>query len=262
MTIFLSSFGVAQNNILCGYIYYTEIKSDNFGIKKTEYRMTFNKKESFSEEINIEKTNDKKEIEKTSIPNSQNKMTFSLGRNNTTSKFFYNTINAFYFRTILLDESIIVKEDEYKIKWILSSETKKIGSFLCQKATTKFRGRSYIAWYSKDLPLSFGPWKLNGLPGLILEAHDTGRMLVITSNKLKVSKKNDACKINLDKKELIKALSILEYDQKAIEIMKFNSKRFESLLPKGFRIISKKEECEDCPKGLEIYTKKKIDSLN
>lgn len=56
--------------------------------------------------------------------------------------------------------------------WEISTESKMIQSFKVFKATTEFRGRSWTAWYTPDIPFPFGPWKLCGLPGLILEASD------------------------------------------------------------------------------------------
>ena len=51
----------------------------------------------------------------------------------------------------------------------MSDSTKMICGYLCHQATAVFRGRNWIAWFC-DIPKSVGPWKLNGLPGLILEA--------------------------------------------------------------------------------------------
>ncbi len=45
----------------------------------------------------------------------------------------------------------------------------------CSLATTYFKGRKWSAWYTEDIPLEDGPWKLGGLPGLILMAYDSGR---------------------------------------------------------------------------------------
>jgi len=40
----------------------------------------------------------------------------------------------------------------------------------CHLATTKFRGRVWKVWFTEEIPVSLGPWKLGGLPGLILKA--------------------------------------------------------------------------------------------
>lgn len=42
-----------------------------------------------------------------------------------------------------------------------------------QKATADFGGRSWIAWFTKDIMISEGPYKFRGLPGLIFEISDT-----------------------------------------------------------------------------------------
>lgn len=59
------------------------------------------------------------------------------------------------------------------ISWQISSDTASFGGLHCQKATGHFKGRDYIVWFCPDLPLPAGPWKLNGLPGVIVDAHDT-----------------------------------------------------------------------------------------
>lgn len=60
-----------------------------------------------------------------------------------------------------------------KINWKLKNGEKKILGFVCRRADCKFRGRNYIAWFTEEIPLSEGPWKFRGLPGLILEITDT-----------------------------------------------------------------------------------------
>ena len=61
------------------------------------------------------------------------------------------------------------------IRWSLCDEYKSILGYKCQKATCSFRGRSYIAWYTSDIPLKMGPYKFSGLPGLILSISDTNK---------------------------------------------------------------------------------------
>lgn len=61
------------------------------------------------------------------------------------------------------------------INWKLTSETKTFGKISAQKATATFKGRQWEAWFAPELPFETGPWKLHGLPGLIIEAYDITR---------------------------------------------------------------------------------------
>ncbi|MFI5160612.1 MAG: GLPGLI family protein [Sphingobacteriales bacterium] len=58
------------------------------------------------------------------------------------------------------------------ITWHISSDKANFAELHCQKATCHFKGRDYTAWFCPDLPMRVGPWKLNGLPGVIVEAYD------------------------------------------------------------------------------------------
>lgn len=63
----------------------------------------------------------------------------------------------------------------FPMEWELVDENKTIEGIPCRKAVADFRGRRYTAWYAPSITNSDGPWKLGGLPGLILEAHDEGK---------------------------------------------------------------------------------------
>jgi GLPGLI family protein len=73
-----------------------------------------------------------------------------------------------------------VTDNTPAINWNIEAETKIIQGMQCQKATARFKGRDYTAWFCSQLPYSNGPWKLGGLPGLILEAYDTKKEVVFT----------------------------------------------------------------------------------
>jgi len=57
--------------------------------------------------------------------------------------------------------------------WIITNETKTISGYNCQKATATFAGRDYVAWFTNEIPIADGPYKFNGLPGLIVKINDT-----------------------------------------------------------------------------------------
>src|SRR6185503_1837499 len=64
------------------------------------------------------------------------------------------------------------------IDWKIRADTATFGGLHCQKATRHFKGRSYTAWFCPDLPVHTGPWKLNGLPGVIVDAYDSKNEVV------------------------------------------------------------------------------------
>ena len=79
-----------------------------------------------------------------------------------------STINSNY---IMIQNMFLVETND-KIDWNLDNETKTIGGYNVQKATAKFGGRNWTAWFTKDISLNEGPYKFRGLPGMIFEIYD------------------------------------------------------------------------------------------
>lgn len=69
-------------------------------------------------------------------------------------------------------------EEWPQMKWTLADETQTILGHKCQKATCRFRGRDFVAWFAADVPIKGGPWKFGGLPGCILKIYDKDKLYV------------------------------------------------------------------------------------
>ncbi|MDE6237437.1 MAG: GLPGLI family protein [Muribaculaceae bacterium] len=58
-------------------------------------------------------------------------------------------------------------------KWEVSDSTSTILGYECYLAEGDYHGRHWKLWFTPEIPISDGPWKFTGLPGLILRADDT-----------------------------------------------------------------------------------------
>lgn len=76
-------------------------------------------------------------------------------------------------------------------QWELLEETDTVLSYPCQKARCTFKGRDFEAWFTTEIPRSEGPWKLHGLPGLILKAEDSQKHYVFECIGIEQSKGNE-----------------------------------------------------------------------
>ena len=90
-------------------------------------------------------------------------------------------------------KQIYMSETLPKFNWKITKQKKKIGSFECILGISNFRGRKYYAWYAPEIAVYSGPWKLNGLPGMILEAYDEGKNVMwnFKSYKFPITVKQD-----------------------------------------------------------------------
>lgn len=68
----------------------------------------------------------------------------------------------------------VVREPLGGIDWQLVDSVKTVAGYECQLAEAHYHGRNWKAWFTTDIPVQDGPWKLCGLPGLILEAEADG----------------------------------------------------------------------------------------
>lgn len=82
----------------------------------------------------------------------------------------YNSDKMTYTDRVMIDK-YVYPDSIPDLKWELVDTTRVFCGYVCHKATTHFRGRDWIAWYS-DIPINAGPWKFSGLPGLILAVYD------------------------------------------------------------------------------------------
>lgn len=59
-----------------------------------------------------------------------------------------------------------------ELRWKLESDYKIILGFKTQKATIRYSGRDWTAWFAESIPIPLGPYTFGNLPGLILELYD------------------------------------------------------------------------------------------
>ncbi|MDX1904545.1 MAG: GLPGLI family protein [Thermonemataceae bacterium] len=119
-----------------------------------------------------------------------------------------------------LSGKIFHYEDKLNLfRWKLISKTKTIMNFKCNAATTEFRGRTYTAYYTTEIPISNGPWKFGGLSGLILEvSSDDGKY---TYSAVKIIK-NVKFKIN---NNLELGNTYLQWEDYKKEFISFHKRR-------------------------------------
>lgn len=88
---------------------------------------------------------------------------------------YYSDLRTKWFtnRELLFTKPVIVLDSMIRIDWHVDTVSlKKIEGLVCKRAIGEFRGRTYEVWFSEEIPVSCGPWKLWGLPGLIVEVQD------------------------------------------------------------------------------------------
>jgi len=122
-----------------------------------------------------------------------------------------------YYNKLSFGTQHLISDSLKDISWKLNLDTKVIGKFKCKSASAKVYGRNYQVWYAPEIPVSTGPWKLFGLPGLIVEVRDDLGLIYIGLESIKT---NDSYKVSYNLEKL---------SQKAITLESFKKKEQENL---------------------------------
>lgn len=110
--------------------------------------------------------------------------------------FVDRKLNKTYHEHEFESDLYLIEQDNFA-NWTLTQKKKTIGAYTCYKAfkNNTFVGSSgndvtikIIAWYTPEIPYSYGPIKYNGLPGLILELQN--EKAIFYASKIELHKKN------------------------------------------------------------------------
>ncbi|WP_164466989.1 GLPGLI family protein [Chryseobacterium taklimakanense] len=128
--------------------------------------------------------------------------------------------NKIFFAPMTRDKFFIPISEV--LNWQILSDTITIGNFKCQKATVKYGGRNWTAWFNKDILIPEGPYYFNGLPGLIMQIQDESEDYIFQiveikkSNSIDLHEMRDGIEINWDQYRKI----ILNYYQDPYSTLK------------------------------------------
>lgn len=101
--------------------------------------------------------------------------------------------------------------------WEICDSTKTILGYECFMAQADYRGRHWTAWFTPEIPIQDGPWKLSGLPGLILEAGEESGQHHFTATGLNTTTKQITPNLGADHYETADRIEMLKELRKAEE---------------------------------------------
>ncbi|MDR1055426.1 MAG: GLPGLI family protein [Prevotellaceae bacterium] len=103
-----------------------------------------------------------------------------LRRSNNREIFFTDrkTNNIIVTSDFMPRETYKYEEKALPPEWEITVDTDTVLGYICQKAVTRYGGRDWSVWFAPEIAMGEGPWKLRGLPGLILKAEDKDKQYV------------------------------------------------------------------------------------
>jgi len=206
---------------LAGVLHYRQIT----GLTDTNRRTTaycllrFNQHESVSRFTGkFQGGNALDSIRRTTIPALMNSNRYASVYTNLKTSRMVSRQQAF-------TELVLVDDSLQPIQWTIHSDRRLFNTLNTQKATARVRGRDYTAWFCPDIPVSTGPWKLFGLPGLILEAYDDKGHVRFLFESLTIP--------DLTKQPIIPPILVNKRNYKSMNEKEFVTKRRDNLVNSG-----------------------------
>jgi GLPGLI family protein len=90
----------------------------------------------------------------------------------------YKTAGHLYFDDRVGTTHYRYEEPAGALSWTITPATATVAGYACQQATASYGGRQWEAWFTRAVPVSDGPYKFSGLPGLIVKVNDTRQSYV------------------------------------------------------------------------------------
>jgi Protein of unknown function (Porph_ging). len=213
LTVFLISItAVAQNNTPFLEVHYAEKFRDDL-MKKEKYRqdeMVLRISRTSSEFFSLwrRRYNEVQDSilakggSQAEVLTARNKIVYPLSNQHQTLYKNLPDKGVLTYTDRIFSKRYVYEEQMEKPQWKILPDKKNIANYSCQKAETTYLGRKWIVWFTDDIPISDGPWKLYGLPGLILEAADSEMDYQFTCMEIKKNVQSAA--ISIPKAQYIK----------------------------------------------------------
>lgn len=107
------------------------------------------------------------------------------------------------------------EESRYPVQWVMKEGLDTICGYTCRTAQGEYGGRIWIVKYAQDIPTQNGPWKLTGLPGLILDATDSEGIhhfsaVTFRSSSVSITPLNNTGSITTSREKFVQAKNKFE----------------------------------------------------
>jgi len=117
--------------------------------------------------------------------------------------------NIYVKQTDFMSRTFLIEDKLQKNNWKITTNTLKIGEYLCKKAVLKKGESEIMAWFTNEIPSNEGPREYYGLPGLILKV-ETGTLIIEATNisilkeKIEIQKPTKGKKVTQEEFEKIR----------------------------------------------------------